>query len=70
MSGSERNWAGNVAYRSAEVARPTSLEELQEVVAGANRVRALGSRHSFSRVADTTGVLVWSGALATAWPFT
>src|SRR5690349_22070716 len=56
-SGVQRNWAGNLEY-STSVRRPGSVEELQELVAGADNVRALGSRHSFSAVADTTGVLV------------
>jgi xylitol oxidase len=53
-----RNWAGNVGYGAARVHRPESLEALRRVVAGARRVRALGSGHSFSLVADTTGDLV------------
>ena len=52
------NWAGNVRYRAAGVHRPTSLDELRFVVAGAERIRALGSGHSFSPLADTTGDLV------------
>ena len=54
----ERNWAGNHTYRAQRVARPTSTEELQELVAGSERVRALGSRHSFTDLTDTSGVLV------------
>jgi xylitol oxidase len=54
----ERNWAGNHTYRAQRVVRPTSSEELQELVAGAERVRALGSRHSFTDLTDTDGVLV------------
>jgi hypothetical protein len=34
------------------------VEQLQELVAAEPRVRALGSRHSFTDLADTTGVLV------------
>ena len=29
------NWAGNVAFRAQRLHRPTSLQELQEVVAAA-----------------------------------
>jgi xylitol oxidase len=58
----ERNWAGNLTY-SGTVARPASVAELQEVVAGSARVRALGSRHSFNDIADTGGVLVSTEAL-------
>jgi alditol oxidase len=53
-----RNWAGNLEYSTTDVRRPQSVEELQKLVASAERIRALGSRHSFSTVADTTGVLV------------
>jgi xylitol oxidase len=56
--GSTTNWAGNVVFSARAVARPRSVAELQERVAGAARIRALGSGHSFSPVADTTGDLV------------
>jgi alditol oxidase len=52
------NWARNVTFQAARVHRPTSVGELQEIVAGSNRLRALGTGHSFSTVADTTGDLV------------
>ncbi|MGB0100830.1 MAG: FAD-binding protein [Nocardioides sp.] len=52
------NWAGSHEYAAARIHRPTSVPELQEVVAGAARVRALGTRHSFTDVADTPGDLV------------
>lgn len=37
---------------------PASLDELQDIVATNELVRALGSRHSFSTIADTAGILV------------
>ena len=49
----EVNWAGTHAYRAGRIHRPASVEELQEIVAAAPRVRVLGSRHSFSDVADS-----------------
>jgi alditol oxidase len=52
------NWAGNVTFSAAQVHRPTSVEQLQAIVAGSSRLRALGTGHSFSPVADTTGDLV------------
>jgi xylitol oxidase len=58
-----RNWAGNVAYSTADVREPRSVEELQEVVAGAERVKALGSGHSFNEVIDCPGTLVSTRAL-------
>ena len=53
----ERNWAGSYTY-TAPVVRPRSLDELQDLVATHERVRALGTRHSFTDIADTDGVLV------------
>jgi xylitol oxidase len=47
-----RNWAGNHHYPTDTLHRPASLEEVQELVARAPSVHALGSRHSFSAVAD------------------
>jgi xylitol oxidase len=58
-----RNWAGNVAYSTSDVREPRSVEELQEVVAGARRVKALGSGHSFNDVIDCTESLVSTRAL-------
>lgn len=53
-----KNWAANLTYSSARIERPRTLAELAGIVAGEPRVRALGSRHSFGDVADTTGVHV------------
>jgi xylitol oxidase len=53
-----RNWAGNLTYASTNLRRPASLAELADALAGSGPVRALGSRHSFNDVADTTGVHV------------
>ena len=49
------NWAGNITFSAKELHRPASVEQLQELVATSDRVRALGSGHSFNTVADTTG---------------
>jgi alditol oxidase len=56
------NWAGNVTF-SGPIRRPTSVPELQDLVAGADAVRAVGSRHSFNSIADSTGLLVSVEAL-------
>ncbi len=47
------NWAGNLTFGARAVHRPTSVEAVQELVAGTDRIRALGTAHSFSDVADT-----------------
>jgi xylitol oxidase len=54
----ERNWAGNYGYQAPRIAHPASMAELQDLVAGTGKVRALGSRHSFNDIADTAGTLV------------
>jgi xylitol oxidase len=54
----ETNWAGNVTFMAQVRRRPASLAEVQQVVARADRVRAIGSAHSFSSIADTAGDLV------------
>jgi xylitol oxidase len=56
--GAGRNWSGNFVYSAARLLEPESVDELRRVVAGSTRMRALGTRHSFSSVADTTGDLV------------
>ena len=53
-----RNWAGNITYSTADVRAPGSMAELQETVAAATRVKALGSGHSFNDVLDCSGTLV------------
>ena len=58
MSDRVTNWAGNVVFAARDLHRPTSLPELQALVAGAERARVLGSGHSFNRMADTDGELI------------
>ena len=53
----ERNWSGNYAYRATALHRPTSLDELRRLVSGAANVRALGSRHSFTAIADASELI-------------
>jgi alditol oxidase len=58
VAGRPTNWAGNVVYRADRVYRPRTLDELQDLLSRSSQVRALGTGHSFNRIADTTGVLV------------
>ena len=53
-----KNWARNVTYSTDRVLAPRTVAEAQEMVARAELLRPLGTGHSFSRVADTTGVLI------------
>src|SRR4051812_4148306 len=61
---SETNWAGNITYSTSAVHSPRSVDELQEIVRRSSKLRALGSRHSFNRIADTAGDLVSMRGLA------
>ena len=50
-----RNWAGNITYAAAEIARPSTVEEVRGLVGYGRHVRALGTRHSFNDLADSPG---------------
>src|ERR1035437_9361586 len=47
------NWAGNLTYSTDRLHTPGSIEEVRQVVKSCNKVRALGSRHSFNAIADS-----------------
>lgn len=63
-----RNWAGNLTFGTDRVVTPRTVDEVQSLVAdaGPGSLRPLGTRHSFSPVADTTGVLLASAGFADA----
>jgi alditol oxidase len=48
------NWAGNLNYSTDQLHTPATIEEVQEVVKRCTKLRALGTRHSFSTIADST----------------
>ncbi|MGV8895627.1 MAG: FAD-binding protein [Rhodoglobus sp.] len=58
MAINKLNWAGNLTYSAEDICEPESVSEVQELVAGRSRVRALGTRHSFTDIADTPGTLI------------
>jgi alditol oxidase len=60
------NWGGNLVYAATHRVEPASVAELQRLLPGLEAPRALGSRHSFSSVADTTGVHVSTAGLPRA----
>jgi xylitol oxidase len=57
----EVNWAGTHAYRAERIHCPATIEQLQEIVAAAARVRVLGSRHSFTDLADSAELVRLDG---------
>ncbi|WP_326575484.1 FAD-binding protein [Streptomyces sp. NBC_00481] len=46
------NWAGNITYTAKELHRPHSVDALRALVADSERVRVLGSGHSFNEIAE------------------
>jgi alditol oxidase len=48
-----RNWGGNHTYGAAQMHRPETLDELRRTVARAPRIRVLGTRHTFTDIADS-----------------
>src|SRR5918999_728479 len=51
-----RNWAGRFRYRPQRIVRPTTEEEIVELVKSSRSVRVFGSGHSFNNgiVSDET----------------
>lgn len=57
-AGQVTNWAGNVTFTAGRLHRPSSVAQLRGLVAGSDRLRVLGTGHSFNRIADSDGELV------------
>jgi xylitol oxidase len=53
MGEGRQNWAGNLTYSAARWHEPTTIDEVQALVARGTRLRVIGSRHSFNEIADT-----------------
>ena len=53
-----KNWAGNFTYSTSNVLEPATVEEIQEIVKTSAKLRALGTRHCFNRIADSDAVLL------------
>jgi hypothetical protein len=48
------NWAGNYNYSAQRLETPKTLGELRDLVKRSRLAKALGTRHSFNGVADST----------------
>jgi len=57
MVNNPSNWAGNYVYRAARMHPPETVEQIQELVIGSDKLKALGTRHSFNDIADSPGDL-------------
>src|SRR3954463_7022992 len=54
---SATNWAGNHTYPAHTWHRPSTIEQVQEIVSAARSVHVLGSRHSFNGIADAAELI-------------
>ena len=52
------NWAGNYTYRASQYHQPETVEQIQELVIRSDKLKALGTRHSFNDIADSSGDLI------------
>jgi xylitol oxidase len=48
------NWSGNLTYSTDRLYQAASVEEVQALVRKCPHLKALGSRHSFNNIADST----------------
>ena len=55
QSAPRTNWSGNYKYSADRLDVAKSAEQVQQIVKSGNKVKALGARHSFNGIADTTG---------------
>lgn len=58
-----RNWAGTYEYTAPRLEPATTVDEVQRLVRRGGRVKALGTRHSFTDLPDTSGTLIDVSAL-------
>ena len=54
----KRNWAGNFEYSTTNWHEPESIEDVQHLVSRLNKLRVIGTRHSFNRIADSNENIV------------
>ncbi len=49
------NWSGNYTYSTERLDSPATVSDVREIVQKGSGLKALGSRHSFNGIADTSG---------------
>ena len=53
-----KNWAGNLTYSTNKIAYPKSVEELRKLITGRDKMKMLGTRHCFNKIADSVDYFV------------
>ncbi len=56
--GPRKNWAGNYTYKAKELSTAGRTGAIQTTIRSTDKVKALGSRHSFNNIADTSGMQI------------
>lgn len=52
------NWAGTHTYTAPRIVAASTVDDVRHAMAGTGPVHALGTRHSFTDLPDTTGTLI------------
>lgn len=52
------NWAGNLQYSTDQIEFPSNVGEVQEIIKRCEKLRVLGTRHSFNSIADSPRHLI------------
>jgi xylitol oxidase len=52
------NWAGNLEYSTGNLYPANSVEQVREFVKAQNKLKVLGTRHCFNKIADSTNHLL------------
>ncbi|MGA7148375.1 MAG: FAD-binding protein, partial [Microbacterium sp.] len=53
-----RNWAGTHEYAAPRIVEVRTEDDVRRAMTGTGRIHALGTRHSFTDLPDTTGTLL------------
>lgn len=48
-----KNWAGNLEYSTDNITYPTTVKEIQDQVKKLEKLKTLGTRHCFNKIADS-----------------
>ena len=53
-----KNWSGNIVFNADLIVRPASIDDIKSAIVAAETARALGSAHSFNKIADSDDLLL------------
>lgn len=54
------NWAGNIEYSTGNIVYPETVAEVQQLVKAHSKLKVLGTKHCFNRIADSKDYFVSS----------